>query len=131
MKASEFRKLIREEVKKTLNEEESYPINISEIRAKGYSDFLIQVGNASADMIGWDHEENKNAIAKIDSIMESLLSAKRLKRKPSSEPDQPINKTEVKSGSLYYERKGQGPIYADHLFEAMEAIKKMNITYKY
>ena len=58
MKAQELRKLIREEVKKTLKEVTSYPINIAEIRPIGFNKAYIIVGNSSADMIGWEHDEN-------------------------------------------------------------------------
>ena len=129
MKPTEFRKLIREEVKKTLNEASGYSINITEIRPTDFNKARIQVGNTEVYMAGWEHEENKDEIAKIDSVMRKFLSAKRLSRKPAGEPDQPINKTESGSGTLYYEAIGS--FNGIDLVNAMKQIEAMNIKYNY
>jgi hypothetical protein len=126
MKKSELQSLIREEIKKTLNEAGRYPINITEIRPTAFNRTQVQVGNPSADMIGWDHTKKKNTIAKIDSIMRTNLSAKRLSGKPAGEPDQPISRAEAGSGPLYYEILGS--FDAPGLVKAMQQIELMNIT---
>jgi hypothetical protein len=129
MNKSEFKQLIREEIKKSLNEAYTAQIGISEIRAIGSSKFLITVGDSSADLIDWSHKDNASTIKKIDNIMYSTLSAKRIS-KPRGEADQPLIKSEATSGTLYYQISGY-PIYASQLLQAINEIKKMNITHTY
>ena len=129
MKTQEFRKLIREEARKVLKEVTSYPINITEIRPIAFNRAYIQVGNSSADMVGWEHDAND--VKKIESILKEKLSAtiKRLPSKPSGEPDQPISATEAKGGSLYF--LAYGSFTGTELMNAMQAIKALNIKYQY
>ena len=80
-------------------------------------------------MIGWEHDEND--VKRIESILRDKLLAtiKRLPQKPAGEPDQPISATEAKSGSLYF--IAYGSFTGTELMNAMQAIKALNIKYKY
>jgi hypothetical protein len=68
MKKSEFRKLIREEVKSVISEAK-YPITVSEIMS--INDMVvIVIGNSSADMIGY--KPAPADLKSINSIMKEI-----------------------------------------------------------
>ncbi len=118
MKISEFKKLIREEVRKTIKEATTYPIGIEEIRVDdGY--LTIIIGNSSADLIGY--KPTSDQLSKLEAIMKGIdVSAKRV---PGPKGVQ------FTEGEIRYQFTDS--IYSGRLLKAIDQVKSLNMTHSY
>ena len=120
MKISEFRKLIREEVKKTIKEATTYPIGIEEIRVDdGY--LTIIIGNSSADLIGY--RPTSDQLSKLEAIMKGIDDS--AKRVPGPKGVQ------FTEGQIRYRLMRGASIYPDRLLKAMKQVNSLNMTHSY
>jgi len=120
MKTSEFKKLIREEVK-TLLREATYPISIQEIKIDETDHLIIIIGNSRADLIGF--EPTPEQLSKLDAIMKQLDSS--AKRVPGP---QGVQFTE---GQLRYQLMYGASIYPDKFIKAVQQVEALGMKHNY
>lgn len=114
MKITEFRKLIREEVRKTINEG-TYPITISEIMS--INDMvIIVIGNSSADMIGY--KPASTDLKSINSIMKEI----------GATPFRDAVGSDFSAGQMAY---SCASVSIDELFMATNKINALKLQHKY
>ena len=117
MKKTELRSLIREEIKKTLNEDTTFPIEVTGIEAQG-DKLIITIGNNSADLYGY--EPKPAELKKLNSVMQNLFMAKRVKRSSKGEFD---------GGVLAYEVGTN--ISIKDILDAVKAVSSIKMTHTY
>ena len=120
MKKSEFKKLIREEIKKTLNEATTYPIGIQEITIKN-DRLTIIIGNSSADLIGF--KPSPDELSKLDTIMKSIDSTAKRVSGPKG--------VQFTGGQLRYQLIAGASIYPARLLKAIDQVNALNMTHTY
>ncbi len=113
MNKTELRKLIREEVKNTLNEA-TYPITVSLVYAVG-NKLIITIGNSQVSVAGYEPSpEDKKA---IDDIM-ITHNAKPVTFKTSNKYD-----------GLHYQVKDGSWMTMNGLVSMRKKIEALNLTY--
>ena len=117
MKKSEFRSLIREEIKKTLNEDTTFPIGVTGVEAQG-DKLIITIGNNSADLYGYKPKPAE--VKKLNAIMQSLFLAKPIKRSSKGEFDEGVLAYDVGTN-----------ITIKDILDAVKAVAALKMTYTY
>ena len=118
MKASELRKIIQEEVKKTLTEDKTFPIGLEEILTMD-DDIIIVIGNSSADLIGYKPEPDQ--LKKLDDIM----------RKYDFVPYKKPVGGMFSAGKIKYRLLGGGATYMSHLLDIYKQVKALKLSHSY
>lgn len=119
MTKSEFKALIREEIKNTLNEETTFPIGVSNIAADS-DRLIITIGNNSADLLGYTPKPAE--LKKLNSVMSSHLMAKRIK---------PGYRAEFDQGGIAYEVGVASDISLKDLMDVVKAVQALNMKHSY
>ena len=117
MKKSEFRSLIREEIKKTLNEDTTFPIGVTGVEAQG-DKLIITIGNNSADLYGYKPKPAE--VKKLNAIMQSLFMAKPIKLSSKGEFDEGVLAYDVGTN-----------ITIKDILDAVKAVAALKMTHTY
>lgn len=117
MKKTELRSLIREEIKKSLNEETTFPIKVTGIEAQD-DRLIITIGNNSADLYGYKPKPAE--IKKLNSIMQRLFLAKPTKRPSKGEFDEGVLAYEVGTN-----------ITIKDILDVVKAVDALKMTHTY
>ena len=117
MTKQELRSLIKEELRKSLNEDTTFPIEVTGIEAQG-DKLIITIGNNSADLLGYKPKPAE--LKKLNSVMQSLFLAKPIKRSSKGEFDEGVLAYDVGTN-----------ISIKDILDAVKAVASIKMTHTY